>query len=116
MSATEREKVSRMETTAFDFTAWGLAADWPALRWIEPIHGRRGQPVRGVRLGHADDSAMVLTCTYPRARFDSEAMACRFDPVRKIAFLNTYTQVNLALHQIREPSERRQVLCRPLLS
>ena len=95
-----------METTAFDFTAWGLAADWPALRWIEPIHGRRGQPVRGVRLGHADDSAMVLTCTYPRARFDSEAMACGFDPVREIAFETTYTQVNLALHQLREPAER----------
>lgn len=105
-----------METTAFDFTAWGLDADWPALRWIEPIYGRRGQPVRGVRLGHADDSAMVLTCTYPRARFDSEATACGFDPVREIAFETTYTQVNLVLHQMREPAERPDGLVGSLVS
>lgn len=95
-----------MEAKAFDFMAWGLDADWPALRWIEPIYGRRGQPVRGVRLGHADDSAMVLTCTYPRTRFDFEAKGCGADPVREIAFETTYAQVNLALHQIREPAER----------
>lgn len=105
-----------METSAFDFTAWGLDADWPALRWIEPISGRRGQPVRGVRLGHADDSAMVLTCTYPRARFDSEAGVCGFDPVREIAFETTYTQVNLALHQLREPAERPDGLVGSLVS
>lgn len=105
-----------METKAFDFTAWGLDADWPALRWIEPIYGRRGQPARGVRLGHAADSAMVLTCTYPRARFDSEAGGCGFDPVREIAFETTYTQVNLALHQIREPAERPEGLVGSLVS
>jgi hypothetical protein len=105
-----------METTAFDFTAWGLDADWPALRWIEPINGRRGQPVRGVRLGHADESAMVLTCTYPRTRFDSEAKACGFDPVREIAFETTYTQINLALHQLREPAERPDGLVGSLVS
>jgi len=105
-----------METTALDFTAWGLDADWPALRWIEPIHGRRGQPVRGVRLGHADDTAMVLTCTYPRARFDAEARACGLDPVREIAFETTYTQVNLALHQLREPAERPDGLVGSLVS
>jgi len=105
-----------METTAFDFTAWGLDADWPALRWIEPINGRRGQPARGVRLGHADDSAMILTCTYPRARFDSEALASGSDPVREIAFETTYTQVNLALHQMREPAERPDGLVGSLVS
>jgi hypothetical protein len=108
--------VSRMETSAFDFTAWGLDADWPALRWIERIQGRSGQPVRGVRLGHADDSAMVLTCTYPRARFDYEARTCGFDPVREIAFETTYTQVNLALHQLREPAERPEGLVGSLVS
>ena len=105
-----------METSAIDFTARGLDADWPALRWIEPINGRHGQPVRGVRLGHADDSAMVLTCTYPRARFDAEARACGFDPVREIAFETTYTQVNLALHQMREPAERPDGLVGTLVS
>jgi hypothetical protein len=105
-----------MEISAIDFTAWGLDADWPALRWIEPIYGRRGQPVRGVRLGHADDSAMVLTCTYPRSRFDSEARACGFDPVREIAFETTYAQVNLVLHQLREPAERPDGLVGSLVS
>jgi len=105
-----------METSAIDFTARGLDADWPALRWIEPINGRHGQPVRGVRLGHADDSAMVLTCTYPRALFDAEARACGFDPVREIAFETTYTQVNLALHQMREPAERPDGLVGTLVS
>jgi hypothetical protein len=95
-----------METSAIDFTAWGLDADWPSLRWIEPVHGRVRQPARGVRLGHASDSAMVLTCTYPRTRFDDEAKAAGFDPVREIAFETTYTQVNLALHQLRRPAER----------
>ena len=106
VTATEREKVSRMETSAIDFTAWGLDADWPSLRWIEPIRGCGGQPFRGVRLGHASDSAMVLTCTYPRPAFDDEASAAGFDPVREIAFETTYTQVHLALHQIRTPTER----------
>jgi len=105
-----------METSAFDFTAWGLVADWPVLRWIEPINGRRSEPARGVRLGHADDSAMVLTCTYPRARFDFEARSCGSDPVREIAFETTYTQVNLALHQMREPAERPDGLVGSLVS
>jgi hypothetical protein len=105
-----------METSAIDFTVWGLDDDWPALRWIEPIYGRRGQPVRGVRLGHANDSAMVLTCTYRRARFDNEARACGFDPIREIAFETTYAQVNLALHQVREPSARPDGLVGSLVS
>jgi hypothetical protein len=95
-----------METSVTDFMAWGLAADWPSLRWIEPVHGRRDQPARGMRLGHANDSAMVLTCTYPRQRVDYEARAWGFDPVREIAFETTYTQANLALHQISKPAER----------
>jgi hypothetical protein len=105
-----------MGTSAYDFTAWGLDADWPALRWIEPINGRRGQQLRGLRLGHADDSAMVLTCTYPRTHFDAEARACGFDPEREIAFETTYTQVNLALHQMREPAERPEGLIGSLVS
>jgi hypothetical protein len=95
-----------METSVTEFTAWGLAAEWPSVRWVEPIHGRRNQPVRGVRLGHANDSSMVLTCTYARRRVDEEARAWGFDPVREIAFETTYTQANLALHQISKLTER----------
>ena len=62
--------------------------------------------VKGIRLGHASDSAMVLTCTYPRARFDDELRASGADPIRELAFETTYTQVNLALHQIRTPGAR----------
>ncbi|MBO0833720.1 MAG: hypothetical protein J2P28_09095 [Actinobacteria bacterium] len=99
-----------MESSAIDFTPWGLDAEWPARRWIEPINGRPDEPIKGVRLGHADDSAMVLTCTYPRARFDAEVTARGLDPVREIAFETTYAQVNLALHQIRKPGERPEGL------
>jgi hypothetical protein len=104
--ATEREKVSRMEMTAIDFVTWGLDAEWPTRRWLEPIYGRRDELARGVRLGHASDSAMVLTCTFPRARFDEDVDGAAADPVREIAFETTYTQINLALHQIRSPGER----------
>jgi len=95
-----------METTAIDFDLWGLTADWPTRRWLEPIHGRREEPVRGVRLGHASTDAMVLICTYPRDRFDLEVLAASADPIRELAFETTYTQINLALHQIRSPGER----------
>lgn len=105
-----------METSAIDFTAWGLEADWPSLRWIELLPGRGGRPARGVRLGHASDSAMVLTCTYPRALVDSEARAWAFDPVREIAFETTYTQANLALHQLSKPDARPDGLIGSLLS
>jgi hypothetical protein len=105
-----------METSVTDFAAWGLAADWPSLRWTEPIYGRRDQPARGMRLGHANDSAMVLTCTYPRARVEVEARTWGFDPVREMAFETTYTQVNLALHQISKPAERPDGLVGSLVS
>jgi hypothetical protein len=105
-----------METSVTDFTAWGLAADWPSLRWIEPINGRRDEPARGMRLGHAGDSAMVLTCTYPRDRVDREARTWGFDPVREIAFETTYTQANLALHQISKQAERPDGLVGSLVS
>ncbi|MGH3304297.1 MAG: hypothetical protein ACRDOK_21990 [Streptosporangiaceae bacterium] len=105
-----------METSVTDFAAWGIAADWPSLRWIEPIRGRGGQPVRGIRLGHASDSAMVLTCTYPRGRVDREARTWGFDPVREMAFETTYTQANLALHQITNPADRRDGLVGSLVS
>jgi hypothetical protein len=95
-----------MEMTAIDFVPWGLDADWPSRRWLEPIFGRRDELARGVRLGHANDSAMVLSCTFPRARFDDEVDAAGSDPVREIAFETTYTQINLALHQIRTPGAR----------
>src|SRR5262252_9306362 len=94
-----------MEMSAIDFVPWGLDADWPSRRWIEPVWGRDGS-VRSMRLGHASDAAMVLTCTYPRARFDDEVDPACSDPVREIAFETTYTQVNLALHQIRTPATR----------
>ena len=95
-----------METSAIDFTAWGLDADWPSLRWIELLPGRAGQPARGLRLGHASASAMVLACTFPRVLVDQEARAWGFDPVREIAFETTYTQANLALHQLSKPGAR----------
>jgi hypothetical protein len=94
-----------MEISAIDFVPWGLAADWSGRRWIEPVYGRDGL-VRAIRLGHASDSAMVLTCTYPQVRFDDEVDPACSDPVREIAFETTYTQVNLALHQIRSPVAR----------
>jgi hypothetical protein len=105
-TATERERVSRMETADIDFNPWGLEADWPSRRWLEPIYGRRGEIVRGVRLGHASTLAMVLTCTYPRIRFGEELTAAGSDPIREIAFETTYTQINLALHQIKVPGAR----------
>jgi hypothetical protein len=95
-----------METSAFDFVPWGLAAEWPVRRWLEPIYGRRDEPVRGVRLGHASSNAMVLTCTFPRSRFDAEVLAACSDPLRELAFETTYAQINLALHQIRAPGAR----------
>ena|SRR5215469_13678264 len=94
-----------MEMSAIDFVPWGLDADWPSRRWIEPVWGRDGS-VRSMRLGHASDAAMVLVCTYPRDRFDDEVDPACSDPVREIAFETTYAQVNLALHQIRTPGSR----------
>jgi hypothetical protein len=105
-----------METSVTEFTAWGLTADWPSVRWVELIPGRHGRPVRGVRLGHANDSSMVLTCTYVRGRVDDEAMTWGFDPVREIAFETTYTQANLALHQISKQAERPDGLVSSLIS
>lgn len=103
---TEREKVSRMETLAIDFVPWGLAADWPTRRWVEPVSGHAEDPPRGIRLGHASDSAMVLTCTFPRDRFDAEVAGAGADPVREVAFETTFALINLALHQIRAPGAR----------
>jgi len=97
--------VSRMEIAAIDFSPLGLDADWPSRRWLELIHGR-GEEIRGVRLGHASTSAMVLVCTYPCSSFDEPGAAATLDPIREIAFETTYAQVNLALHQIRTPGAR----------
>jgi len=95
-----------METAAIGFIPWGLDADWPSRRWLELIQGREAEAVRGVRLGHASTSAMVLTCSYPRTGFGEELTATGLDPSREIAFETTYAQVNLALHQIRTPGAR----------
>jgi hypothetical protein len=95
-----------MESNAIDFVPSGLDADWPSRRWVEPIYGRGGELVKGVRLGHASDSAMVLTCTFPRAQFEDEDSALGADPAREVAFETTYAQINLALHQIRTPGAR----------
>ena len=94
-----------MDMSAIDFVPMGLDADWPTRRWIEPVAGRGGV-VRGIRLGHASPTAMVLSCTYPRARFDDDVDPACSDPVREVAFETTYTQINLALHQIRTPGSR----------
>jgi hypothetical protein len=95
-----------MDTLAIDFAPWGLDAPWPSRCWVEPIHGRRADPPRGVRLGHSSASAMVLTCTFPRAQFDAEIASSGADPVREIAYETTFTLINLALHQIRVPGAR----------
>ena len=104
-----------METSAIDFVPWGLEADWPSRRWIEPISGGRDGLAKGVRLGHASETAMVLTCTLPRDRFDSEISSTGSDPVREIAFETTYAQINLALHQIRAPGARPDGLIESLV-
>jgi hypothetical protein len=84
----------------------GLDADWPSRRWLELIHGRRGDAIQGVRLGHASTSAMVLACTYPRSRLGEELAATGMDPIREVAYETTYAQINLALHQIKTPGAR----------
>ena len=98
--------VSRMESAAIGFIPWGLDADWPSRCWLELIQGRQGEAARGVRLGHASTSAMVLVCSYPRTGFGEELTAAGLDPIREIAFETTYAQINLALHQIRTPGAR----------
>ena len=95
-----------MDTLAIDFVPWGLEAAWPSRCWVEPILGRREDPPRGIRLGHASDAAMVLTCTFPRRRFDAEVAGAGADPIREVAFETTFALINLALHQIRVPGAR----------
>ena len=68
-----------------DFTPWGLEATWPSRRWLELVDGRRDGPPKGVWLGHASESAMVLVCTYPRPRFDAEMPGTGADLVRELA-------------------------------
>jgi hypothetical protein len=95
-----------MSAPAIDFVPCGLEATWPSRCWMELIAGRRGNPARGIRLGHASDVAMVLACTYPRERFDAEVAASGADPIRELAYETTFTLINLALHQIRVPGAR----------
>jgi hypothetical protein len=95
-----------MDTLAIDFVPWGLDAAWPSRCWVEPVSGYADDPSKGVRLGHASDAAMVLTCTFPRARFDAEVAGAGSDPVREVAFETTFALINLALHQIRVPGAR----------
>ncbi len=95
-----------MDTHAIDFIPWGLEGTWPTQYWLEPIFGRRDEPPRGLRLGHTSDTAMVLVCTYPRARFDAEIAGVGADPVRELAYETTFSLINLVLHQIRVPGER----------
>jgi hypothetical protein len=95
-----------MDTLAIDFVPWGLEASWPSRCWLEPISGRTGYPPRGIRLGHASSSAMVLICTMPRQRFDEEIASTGADPMREIAYETTFALINLALHQIRVPGAR----------
>jgi hypothetical protein len=95
-----------MDTDAIDFIPWGLEGMWPTRCWLEPIYGRRNEPPRGLRLGHASDTAMVLVCTYPRARFDPEIGGAGAGPVRELAYETTFNLINLVLHQIRVPGER----------
>lgn len=95
-----------METDSTDFTPWGLDANWPERRWLEPLHGRDGEPPMGLRLGHASASAMVLICTFPSQSFDRQVRASGSAVIREVAYETTYALVNLALHQIRTPGAR----------
>jgi hypothetical protein len=114
-TTTEREKLSRMSDGAIDFVPWGLEGAWPSRRWVEPIPGRPEDPLKGVRLCHASPEAMVLTCTFPRERFDSTVAGSCDDPVREIAYETTFTLVNLALHQIKAPGARPEGLISSLV-
>jgi hypothetical protein len=105
-----------MDASAIDFVPWGLDAAWPARRWLEPIYPRRDGPPRGVRLGHASASAMVLTCTFPLDRFVAELAGTGADATRELAFETTFALINLALHQIRSPAERPVGLVGELVS
>jgi hypothetical protein len=108
-----------MKTAAIDFVPWGLEAAWPSRRWQELVDGRRDGPrrgVRAVRLGHANDSAMVLVCTYPRARFDAEMPGTGADLVRELAFETTFALINLVLHQVKVPGRRPDGLVGSLVS
>jgi len=102
--------VSRMDTLAIDFVPWGLDASWPSRCWVEPVSSRDEDPPQGLRLGHASDAAMVLTCTFPRDRFDSYVAGPGSDPLRELAFETTFALINLALHQIRVPGARPEGL------
>lgn len=104
-----------MDTLAIDFVPMGLEAAWPTRRWVEPIRGYAEDRPRGIRLGHASDSAMVLTCTFPRARFDAELGSAASGPVREVAFETTFALINLALHQIRVPGARPEGLVGSLM-
>jgi hypothetical protein len=105
-----------METDATDFMPWGLDANWPDQRWLEPLHGREDEPPMGLRLGHASPSAMVLICTFPTARFDRQVRESGPTAIREVAYETTYALVNLALHQIRTPGARPGGLVGSLLS
>jgi hypothetical protein len=104
-----------MDTQPIDFIPWGLDASWPTRCWLEPIFGRRNEPPRGLRLAHASDTAMVLVCTHPRARFDVEIASAGADPIRELAYETTFTLINLVLHQIRVPGERPEGLVSSLM-
>jgi hypothetical protein len=104
-----------MDTPAIDFVPLGLEAAWPTRRWVEPVSGYADDPPKGIRLGHASASAMVLTCTFPRARFDAEVAGPGADPVREVAFEATFALINLALHQIRVPGARPEGLVGSLM-
>ena len=99
-----------------DFTPWGLEATWPSRRWLELVDGRRDGPPKGVWLGHASESAMVLVCTYPRARFDAEMPGTGADHVRELAFEATFALINFALHQVKVPGRRPEGLVGSLVS
>jgi hypothetical protein len=99
-----------MDTLAIDFVPWGLEGTWPSRFWLEPIYGRRDEAPRGLRLGHASDTAMVLVCTFPRDRFDAEIANAGADVYRELAYETTFSLINLALHQIRVPGARPEGL------
>lgn len=100
-----------------DFTPLGLDAQWPSRLWLDFLEGPTAGPFLGADLGHANDTAALYVCTYPRARFDA-AFAGRTDaddPLREIAFTVTHQLINRVLAGSHDTGDGRSALMSSLV-